>query len=81
MSANREPIRTAEQLDELERHYPGDMVRGYCDAMAGRPWPDNDPSPAYEHGRNNGVHDRAGTADPENAALAADLRRKGRLFA
>jgi hypothetical protein len=79
MTANRSPIVTAAQLDELEALYPGDMVRGYRDGMAGAAWPDRDPSPAYEHGRRNGINDRAHTVDQDQRALAADVVRRWRL--
>ena len=78
---NQVPIITELQLDELERLHPGDIVRGYLDGFRGSPWPDSDPSPAYEHGRRNGVNDRAGTSDTEQGLLARDVVTQGRLRA
>lgn len=46
-----------------------DMRRGYCDALAGAA-PPRITSFAYDHGRQNGASDRAGTSDPEQRALA-----------
>jgi hypothetical protein len=53
--------------------YPGDVVLGYSDGFSGKPWPDTEVSPAYEHGRRNGVNDRAGIVDDEQRALAREI--------
>lgn len=67
---------TLADVEALDDQFPGDMVRGYLDGFAGRPWPDRDPSPAYEHGRRNGVNDRSGARgdDDDSRLLALEYR-------
>jgi len=75
---NRERITTFAQVEQLDRDHPGDMVKGYLDGFKGAPWPETDPSPAYEHGRRNGVSDRTGESDEDQGAIARDYVRRSR---
>lgn len=75
--SNQVPVTTMAQVEQLERDYPGDMVAGYFDGVHGKPWPSRDPSPAYEHGRRNGMNDRNHTSDPEQHAIIRDGLRAG----
>jgi hypothetical protein len=76
---NQTPILLASQVDELDRQFPGDMVRGYSDGISGAEWPDAEVSPAYEHGRRNGVNDKHGIVDVEQRMLAEDVMRQKRF--
>lgn len=76
--SNRERIRTIAQVDALDLQYPGDMVKGYLDGFYDQPWPKIDPSPAYEHGRRNGVADRTGESDDDQRAVARDYVSRSR---
>lgn len=73
MNANQPPL-TLELLDQWEVEFPGDMLRGYRDGFSGAEWPEDFPSPAYEHGRRNGVNDRHHQSEPEMVALARARR-------
>lgn len=74
LSDNRPPLTLAD-VEALDERYPGDMARGYRDGRSNAPWPAGDPSPAYEHGRRNGVHDRTHTSDADSRRLAAEFVR------
>lgn len=76
--ANRGRLTMAD-VDRLDELYPGDILAGYLDGFRGNPWPDKEPSPAYEHGRRNGVNDRNHTVDDDQRILIAEARRLGRL--
>jgi hypothetical protein len=73
---NRPPLTWA----DVEAMDPDELLRGYRDGFSGAPWPKDDPSPAYEHGRRNGANDRAGVVDEEQRRLARErsdaLRRR-----
>jgi hypothetical protein len=49
--------------------------------IKGAPWPDREVTPAYEHGRRNGVGDRTGSVDWEQRLLARDHQTLERLRA
>lgn len=51
------------------REEEDEMVRGYFDGRHGHPLPPFT-TIAYEHGRRNGVNDRAGVVEAEQAELA-----------
>lgn len=52
------PVLTAEQIASLEYEFPGELAQGYLDGLRNAEWPEDFPSPAYEHGRRLGVNDR-----------------------
>jgi hypothetical protein len=77
--SNRIPVTTLAQVEQLDRDHHGDMVKGYPDGFNGRLWLESDPSPAYEHGRRNGINDRAGTVDADQAGIAREYVARSRL--
>jgi hypothetical protein len=76
--ANRGRLTLAD-IEALEEQFPGDMLAGYRDGLNAEPWPEKEPSPAYEHGRRNGVNDRNHTRDEgeDPLLLAREMRLAG----
>lgn len=67
-------VNTAKALSALDGQ--DEIVQGYLDGFGGEPEPGDNRSDGYWHGWRNGRNDRAGKSDPEQLALAHDLRRQ-----
>ena len=81
MTENRPPVPTLADLIAWDKADPADMLRGYLDGLYAKPWPDSEPSLAYEHGRRNGVADRTGHVDDDQRRLVAEIAPGGKLRA